>query len=203
MRAARYCSTGVWLEREFIGLSATAQRVFYAAWTAPETQTCGITTIGASALASRLRLPVEDVDAALLELASADRISVDPKVALIWLHGFLETQLGGEPIKSESWMRSTVSAVSCLPACELTRRFRVHYGLPDSSEGRVPAGCAPSLYGVSAGTRQGADGVSKSGGCRHGVGGVSEIVPLPVARSPSHLLTDAAEKTKKIVRRRS
>jgi hypothetical protein len=190
MRAARYCSTGVWLEREFIGLSATAQRVFYAAWTAPETQTCGITTIGASALASRLRLPVDDVEVALLELAGADRISIDPKVALTWLHGFLEMQLGGAPLKSQSWLRSTVSAVSCLPVCDLTRRFRAHYGLPDSVEGRVLTGCATSVDGASAGTRQ-------------GVGGVSEIAPLPVPISPSLLLTDAAEKTKKIARRRS
>jgi hypothetical protein len=203
MRAARYCSTGVWLEREFIGLSATAQRVFYAAWTAPETQTCGITTIGASALASRLRLPVDDVDAALLELASADRISVDPHVALTWLHGFLEMQLGGAPLKSQSWLWSTVSAVSCLPDCDLTRRFRAHYGLPDAAEGRVPTGRGQSVDGVSAGSRQGVDGVSNSGGCRQGVGGVSEIAPLPDPISPSLLLTDAAEKVKKIARGRS
>ncbi len=173
MRAARYCSTGVWIEREFIGLSATAQRVFYAAWTAPETQTCGITTIGAAALASRLRLPINDIDAALLELVNADRISTDPKFALIWLHGFLETQLGGLPVKSEAWMRSSVSAVGSLPDCDLTRRFRVHYGLTDSDEGRVSTGRAPR------------------------VDGVVESAPLPDPISLSSLKTGDAKKTLK------
>ena len=130
MRANRYLPTHWWINHEFLGLTPMARRVLFALWTAPETPTCGITTVGAATVADRLRTSGKVVQSALVELSQAGFISLDHDSAVIWLHNFLERQLGSLPAKSQRWIAATADALRNLPDTALTRRFRAHYSIP-------------------------------------------------------------------------
>lgn len=131
MRAARYVPTRWWLDREFLGLVGDTQRALLCLWSAPETPTSGITTVSAWTIADRLRISSKQAASRLAELEQAGFVSLDSEASLIWLHGYVETQLGGLPTSNPKWVAATVSAVNMLPDTALTRRFRLHYGLPD------------------------------------------------------------------------
>ena len=137
MRAARYIPTRWWLDRGFLALSGDGQRALWCLWSAPETPTSGITTVVAATLAERLRISPKVAASRLVELEQAGFVSIDHEARLIWLHDYVETQLGGLPATHARWVTSTISALQNLPDTALTRRFRVHYGLPDRGSHRV------------------------------------------------------------------
>ena len=158
IRSARRVPTGWWISHDFLGLTPTAQRVLFSLWTAPETPTCGITTIGAATVADRLRVPVRAVHSALAELSQYGFVSLDQDSPVIWLHGYIEIQLGGLPSSNPKWMTSTASAVGNLPETDLVRRFKAHYYIQSDT---------PSIP------------------YRYPIDGVSNLAPLPVPTSPS------------------
>jgi hypothetical protein len=131
MRAARSTPTRWWLDPAFLALSPDAQRALYCLWTSPETPTSGITTLVASSIAERLRITLKVAASRLVELEQAGFVAIDHEARVIWLHGFVEIQLGGLPETNEKWVKATTSALKGLPETALTRRYRRHYALPD------------------------------------------------------------------------
>ncbi len=131
MRTARYLPTCWWLDPEFLRLAADAQRALGCLWHSPETPLCGITTVSASTIADRLRITSKVAASRLAELEATGFVSIDREATLIWLHTYLETQLGGMPSTNAKWVTNTVNALNTLPDTALTRRFRANYELPD------------------------------------------------------------------------
>lgn len=101
-------------------------------WTWVDTPTCGLMPFSSAALAGRLELQVDRVDAVISDLEAADFVTVQD--GLIWLHGYIEMQLGGVPTKSEKWLNSTLKALDALPDCSIVARYRAHYRLPDGTD---------------------------------------------------------------------
>jgi hypothetical protein len=124
-----------WLEPRFLKLKPETQRVLLAVWTAPETLLCGLTTASAPVLAQRLGMSNRAAQRHLVTLQEASFLTIDAESHLLWLHQFIEIQLGGLPSSSPAWLKNTETAVSGLPQTQMVARFREAYGI---SQGGAP-----------------------------------------------------------------
>ncbi|MCA3219360.1 MAG: hypothetical protein ING59_12535 [Burkholderiales bacterium] len=122
--------TRIWLESRFLALKPNTQRVHYALWTGPEVLLCGITTATPAVIAGRLALSVAAARRAVDELAQANFLTVDREAPLIWLHRFIEEQLGGEPMRNRKHLVNTVHALSGLPQTNMVEAYRAAYSIP-------------------------------------------------------------------------
>ncbi|MGH1360864.1 MAG: hypothetical protein ACRBC3_19055 [Burkholderiaceae bacterium] len=88
------------------------------------------------AVASRLGIDHGTICVVLDELEASGYI--ERQGGLIWLHEYVETQLGNKPASSPPWINNTIDALGALPDSDLVTRYKSHYEIPNERVAMPP-----------------------------------------------------------------
>jgi hypothetical protein len=135
-RAFASVPTRWWTDRRFLQLAASTRAVLLALWTAPETMLCGISTLGVDTLARRVGMSTRAAAREIDKLEDAGYLTVDRDAVQVWLHQYVELQLGGHPASSPAWLTNTVNALAGLTQTAMVQRYRDAYSLPIEAPSR-------------------------------------------------------------------
>lgn len=130
MRSARYVPTGWALDPNFLALSMAARMLLYGLWTWPDTPTSGLTITHPSTIGRSHGIPERKVQGYMAELENMDFVRRDPDSIVIWIVGYLETQLGSKP--NAKHKVNTIAALGAFPSTPMLARYRQEYGLADT-----------------------------------------------------------------------
>ena len=137
MRAARYIPTRWMIDREFLDLKADTRMLLVGLWAWPDTPTSGLTITDPTTIGRAFGISARRTRHCIVELAQAGFIETDPDGLVVWLIGFIETQLGQMPNRLHKV--ATARQIQALPATPMVRRYRQKYGIPDTVPNRVSA----------------------------------------------------------------